>query len=273
MEDIPKQHGNARAETRSVTVFGGSGFLGRRIVQRLLSHGSTVRAASRHVARAARGPVSRRILHCGQSRYSRPGQVAAAVSGASTVINAVSLYSEHGDMTFKRIHVEAASRLAAAAREAGAQQYIQISGIGSDARSESSYISARGRGEEAVKAAFPNATIVRPAVMTGSDDVFLTMIVRLIRILPAYPLFGNGDTRLQPAFVEDVAEAIARLASGSAEAQSSPVRVRRAAHLDLPRPGPGSVPAARCSDPIDADSFSGYGTRSPPLPNSCRGRL
>ena len=220
MQDLQKHPVNALAEAGSVTVFGGSGFLGRRIVQRLLSHGSIVRAASRHVARAARGPAQGETFTVVKADILDHGQVAAAVSGASTVINAVSLYSERGDMTFKRIHVEAASRLAAAARDAGAQQFIQISGIGSDARSEFSYISARGRGEAAVTAAFPNATIVRPAVMTGSDDVFLTMIVRLVRILPAYPLFGNGDTRLQPAFVEDVAEAIARLASGPADAQT-----------------------------------------------------
>jgi NADH dehydrogenase len=201
-------------------VFGGSGFLGRSIVKHLLDQGVAVRAASRHSTRASHDQVHGGSFSVVKADILDQQQIAAAVSGASTVINAVSLYTEHGNVTFERVHVEAASRLAAAARDAGAARYIQISGIGANPRSTSSYIRARGQGEEAVAAAFPNAIIVRPAVMTGSDDAFLTTIVRLLRILPAYPLFGSGDTRLQPAFVEDVAEAIARLAWGKGDPQA-----------------------------------------------------
>ncbi|TPI38187.1 complex I NDUFA9 subunit family protein [Mesorhizobium sp. B3-1-9] len=210
---------NTRPRSGCVTVFGGSGFLGRRIVRHLLDHGLIVRSASRHPAHARPGWANGKSFSAVKADILDRSQVAAAVSDAATVVNAVSLYSEHGDVTFERIHVEAASQLADAAREGGAERYIQISGIGSDSRSQSSYIRARGQGEEAVNVGFPGATIVRPAVMTATDDRFLTTITRLLPILPAYPLFGDGDTRLQPASVEDVAEAIARIASGGADAR------------------------------------------------------
>jgi uncharacterized protein YbjT (DUF2867 family) len=200
---------------RIVTVFGGTGFLGRRIVKRLLSEGFIVRAVSRHPKRASedytpdlRGavPVKGDILD--------PLSVAAALDGANAAVNAVSLYIERGEQTFERVHVTAAADLARAARDKGSRQLIQISGIGSDPRSDAKYIRERGRGEDAVKTAFPGACIVRPAVMTGPDDAFLTTIVRLIRRLPVYPLFGNGKTQLQPAYVEDVAEAVSRIIAG-----------------------------------------------------------
>ncbi|CAN7578679.1 complex I NDUFA9 subunit family protein [Phyllobacterium sp. LjRoot231] len=196
---------------RIVTVFGGTGFLGRRIVRRLLEKDFTVRAASRHPERVAalfssdaRGPEAIR------ADILDPGSVALAVAGSHTVVNAVSLYVERGNLTFERVHVDAAADLAAASRNSKVEQFIQISGIGSDPRSESSYIRARGRGEHAVVSTFPSV-IIRPSVMTGPDDAFLMVLVRLIRLLPVYPLFGDGATRLQPVYVGDVAEAISCL--------------------------------------------------------------
>ena len=215
MNATPQLSPAAGPHTGCVTVFGGSGFLGRRIVKHLLDRGLTVRSACRHPERSGLRRASDGSFTVVKADILDQGQTAAAVSGASTVVNAVSLYSEHGDVTFERVHVAAASRLAEAAKNAGAERYIHMSGIGSDSRSKSRYIRARGQGEEAIDAAFPGATVVRSAVMTGSDDAFLTTITKLVRILPAYPLFGNGNTRLQPAFVEDVAEAVARLAQGA----------------------------------------------------------
>ena len=107
------------------------------------------------------------------------------------------------------MHVELARRVAAQAHRAGVEQLVHISGIGSDAASPSLYIRKRGEGELAVRAAFADATIIRPAVMFGPGDAFLTTILKLLRRLPIYPMFGRGLTRLQPAYVEDVAEAIA----------------------------------------------------------------
>jgi NADH dehydrogenase len=205
---------------RIVTVFGGTGFLGRRIVKRLLERGFTVRAASRHPARV--GPVFASPAFSSTAKMPEAvgadildaSSVSSAIAGSQAIVNAVSLYVEQGVQTFERVHVKAAADLAAASRAGEVDQFVQISGIGSDPKSGSNYIRARGRGEVAVASAFPGAFIVRPAVMTGPDDAFLTTIVRLIRLLPVYPLFGDGGTRLQPVYVADVAEAVSRLIDG-----------------------------------------------------------
>ena len=136
------------------------------------------------------------------------GSVRKAIAGAEAAVKAVSLYVEHGSETFQSVHVDAARGVARTAREAGVQRLIHISGIGSDPNSSSNYIKARGQGELAVRDAFPDVTLIRPAVMFGADDAFLRPIVDLLRRLPVYPLFGLGKTRLQPAFVEDVALAV-----------------------------------------------------------------
>ena len=120
------------------------------------------------------------------------GSVAEAVAGAYAVINAVSLYIEQGRETFHSVHVESAQRLAAQARKAEVKRFAHVSGIGADATSPSLYIRKRGEGELAVRAAFADSTLVRPSR------------------LPSYPMFGRGLTKLQPAYVEDVAEAIVR---------------------------------------------------------------
>jgi uncharacterized protein YbjT (DUF2867 family) len=189
-----------------VTVFGGTGFLGRRIVGHLLAGGFAVRSASRHPGSASSADEGIAPV---RADVNEGGSIAAAVAGAFAVVNAVSLYGERGDQTFHSVHVEAAARVAKQAREAGVERLVHVSGLGADARSPSPYIRSRGRGEEAVRAAFASATIVRPAVMVGPDDGFLNPLLDLLR-LPAFALFGHGDTRLQPAHVEDVAEAIVR---------------------------------------------------------------
>jgi uncharacterized protein YbjT (DUF2867 family) len=195
-------------QNRIVTVFGGTGFLGQRVVRHLSGQGFSLRIALRHPERAATfensAPQSIRAdIHDEHA-------VAAALAGAYAVVNAVSLYRERGDETFHAMHVELAGRLARQAGRAGVERFVQISGIGADPASRSLYIRKRGEGELAVQAAFAKAIIVRPAVMFGPDDAFLTTLVKLLKRLPACPLFGRGLTRLQPAFVEDVAEAIAR---------------------------------------------------------------
>ena len=204
---------------RIVTVFGGAGFLGRRIVRHLRDREFPVRIASRHPDR-------------GQSQLGRDDpqlrsvyadihderSVADALAGAYAVVNTVSLYVEHGQETFHSVHVESAERVAAQAHRAGVKRLVHMSGIGADPASQSRYIRTRGEGELAVAAAFADAHIIRPAVMFGLDDAFLTTILKLLRRLPIYPMFGRGLMRLQPAYVEDVAEAIARIIE-RAEAQ------------------------------------------------------
>jgi uncharacterized protein YbjT (DUF2867 family) len=189
-----------------VTVFGGTGFLGRRVVQKLCESGATVRTASRHPGRAE-GDNVKQIAADAHDECS----VEAAVAGADGVVNAISLYVQHGSDTFHSVHVEAAARIASVARRVGAKRVVHVSGIGTDAASPSPYIRSRGEGEAAVQAAFPGAVIVRPAVMFARDDGFLTTILRLLRVLPAYPIFGDGRTRLQPVYADDVASAITQL--------------------------------------------------------------
>lgn len=197
-------------QERSIVVFGGTGFLGRRVVWRLRKAGFFVRIASRHPDRGHRlfgsdDPQLRSV----EANIHDERSIANVVADAYGIVNAVSLYVEHGRETFHSVHVEAAQRVADQARRAGVERLAHVSGIGSDAGSSSLYIRKRGEGELAVRAAFPDAILIRPAVMFGPDDSFLTAILRLLRQLPIYPMFGRGLTRLQPAYVEDVAEAIA----------------------------------------------------------------
>jgi uncharacterized protein YbjT (DUF2867 family) len=194
---------------RIVTVFGGTGFLGRHVVRRLRTSGFAVRVASRHPHKAEDGGDPK--VQAIRADIRNPLAIEAALVNVWGVVNAVSLYVEHGSDTFQAIHVNAARAIAQGAREAGAERLIQISGIGADTASPSLYVRKRAEGELAVQAAFPDAVIVRPAVMFGADGGFITTVLDLMRKLPAYPMFGRGQTRLQPAAVDDVAEAIARI--------------------------------------------------------------
>jgi NADH dehydrogenase len=182
-----------------VTVFGGTGFLGRRIVRHLRKHEFSVRIASRHPDR------SRKLFGsddpCLQSVEvdTRDERVVADVlAGTYAAVNAVGLYVERGQDTFHSVHVEAAERVAVQAHRAGVERLAHVSGLGADAASPSLYIRKRGEGELAVKAAFTDAILIRPAVMFGPDDAFLTTMLALLRRLPIYPMFGHGRTRLQP---------------------------------------------------------------------------
>jgi uncharacterized protein YbjT (DUF2867 family) len=188
------------------TVFGGTGFVGRRVVRHLRDSGTKVRAVSRH-----RGPDEDAGIEQIAADAHDQRSVEAAVAGADGAVNAISLYVEHGGDTFHSVHVETSAKIASAARQAGVRRFVHVSGIGANPSSSSPYIRSRGEGEAAVQTAFPGAVIVRPAVMFAPDDAFLTTILRLLRSLPAYPIFGDGRTRLQPVYVDDVAAAIAQI--------------------------------------------------------------
>jgi uncharacterized protein YbjT (DUF2867 family) len=188
------------------TVFGGTGFVGRRVVCHLRESGARVRMVSRHRGQGEDDGIERIAANARDQR-----SVEAAVAGADGVVNAISLYVEHGSDTFHSVHVEMAANIARTARQAGIRRFVHVSGIGADTASPSRYIRSRAEGEAAVQTAFPGAVIVRPAVMFASDDGFLTTILPLLRSMPAYPMFGNGRTRLQPAYVDDVGAAIAKI--------------------------------------------------------------
>lgn len=132
------------------------------------------------------------------------------MAGSDGVVNAVSLYVQTRDLSFEDIHVDAARRVAAAAREAGAAM-VQISGLGSDPNSPQRYIRARGQGEVAVRQAHPEAVIVRSSVMFSARGGLVEQILGVLRRAPVFPLFGRGGTRLQPVHRDDVAAAVARL--------------------------------------------------------------
>ena len=217
----------AATTDRTVTVFGGTGFLGHRIVRHLRYRGFAVRIASRHPDRGHRlfGPDDPQ-LQCVGANIHNERSVADALAGAYGVVNAVSLYVENEEETFHSVHVDAAQRVATQALRADVNRLIHISGIGADAASQSLYIRKRGEGELAVRAAFGDALFVRPAVMFGPDDAFLTTILSLLRQLPIYPMFGRGLTRLQPAYVEDVAEAIGQIMQRAETQRSSSSAVR-----------------------------------------------
>src|SRR5262245_304787 len=196
---------------RTVTVFGGTGFLGRRVVRHLRKRGFSIRIASRHPDRGdALFAVDDPRLQSVEADIYDEQSIAGALAGAYGVVNAVSLYIEHGTETFHSLHVECAQRLATQACQAGVKRLVHVSGIGADAASPSLYVRKRGEGELAVRAALADALLIRPAVMFGPDDSFLTTVITLLKQLPIYPTFGRGLTRLQPAYVEDVAEAITR---------------------------------------------------------------
>ena len=199
--------------SNAVTVFGGSGFLGRRIVEHLAATGHDVRVGVRHPDRAA---FLRRLDADGRIELVHAdvwdeATVARAVDGAASVINTVGHYVEKGRTTFDRIHGRGALHVARQAKLAGVERLIHISGLGADPGSDSPYVRARGIGESLVKEAFEGVTILRPSVIFGPDDAFLNRLAGMARQTPVLPLFGTGGTRLQPVFVGNVAEACARV--------------------------------------------------------------
>jgi uncharacterized protein YbjT (DUF2867 family) len=196
----------------TVAVFGGGGFLGRRLVHRLAAVGMTVRVAVRHPdpARAELRSAEFDRVTVFQADVRDPTSVAAAIAGVDAVVNAVSAYAEKAGVTFEAVHVKGAETVAREAVAAAVARLVLVSGIGADPSSNSRYIRARGRGELVVRQAFPGATIVRPGAMFGPGDALFGTVSNLARLLPAVPLIG-GTTRLQPIFVEDVAAAIANI--------------------------------------------------------------
>jgi Nucleoside-diphosphate-sugar epimerases len=162
--------------------------------------------------------------------------VAAAIAGADAVVNAVSAYVERGGETFETVHVRGAETVARGAAAAGVARLVLVSGIGADPESRSPYIRARGRGERAVQREFPGATIVRPSAMFGPGDALFGTLADLARLLPMLPLIGAGRTRLQPVYVEDVAEAVARMLADPVTA-SLDLRDYRAKRVHATRAG------------------------------------
>jgi NADH dehydrogenase len=192
------------------TVFGGSGFIGRYVVKRLAERGHVVRVAVRDPEAALflkPMGVPGQIVPVGVSVTDDAG-VAAVVSGAEVVVNLVGILHETRTATFKAIQGEAPGRIGRAAAAAGARAVVHLSAIGADPASPSAYARSKAEGEEAVRAAFPGATILRPSIVFGPEDGFFNRFAALAQFLPALPLYGGGETRFQPVHVGDVADAV-----------------------------------------------------------------
>ncbi|WP_404298174.1 complex I NDUFA9 subunit family protein [Halomonas sp.] len=188
-------------------VFGGTGFLGRAIVRELVEAGRSVRIAARHPKLPEWLEAGDRVEAVACDLRNKQ-QVVTTLEGSGAVINAVSLYVERprSGLTFEEIHVTGAGQLARLAREAGVTRLVHVSGIGTTDTSPSAYVRARAAGERAVIDALPKAVILRPSVLFGPGDAFLAALMRLAQ-LPVMPLFGRGNTLLQPVHVADVARA------------------------------------------------------------------
>jgi uncharacterized protein YbjT (DUF2867 family) len=198
---------------RRVTVFGGSGFLGRQIVQRLAAGGSEVRVAVRHPRRVPSGLAAGKAgqVSAIYADVWDEASVGPALERSDAVINTVGHYVERGKATSEAIHGHGAMHVARAAALAGIERLVHISGIGADAASASTYVRARAIGERLVREQFPEATILRPSVLFGPDDAFLNRLAAMAQVMPILPLFGAGTTKLQPVYVGDVAEAVAKV--------------------------------------------------------------
>ena len=196
-----------------VTVIGGSGFVGRYVVRALAKRGYRVRVACRRPDLAGHtqpaGVVGQVMPVQANVRY--PASLAAACAGATAVINLTGVLHSAGAQSFDAVHVFGAEASAKAARGAGARVYIQMSAIGAAAGAASAYAKSKAEGEARAKANFPGAIITRASVIFGLEDEFFNRFAGLARISPVLPLIGGGETKFQPVFVGDVAEAIARL--------------------------------------------------------------
>ena len=196
--------------TRGVaTVFGGSGFLGRYVVKRLAAAGYTVRVAVRDPEAALflkpMGSVGQVVLL--SASVTDDAAVARAVDGAAVVVNLVGILAEAQPGDFRRIHAQGAGRVAKAAAAAGVQHFVQVSAIGAAASARSLYASSKGEGEQAVRAAFPGAVILRPSLVFGPEDAFFNRFGAMAAMAPVMPVIA-GSSRFQPVYVGDVADAV-----------------------------------------------------------------
>jgi NADH dehydrogenase len=205
---------------RIVTVFGGSGFVGRHVVRALARDGWRVRVATRRPDLAFHLQPLGRVgqIHAVQANVRYPESLAAAMRGAAAAVNLVGILAPWGKQTFASIQSEGAAAVAKAAAAAGVANIVHLSAIGADARSASDYARTKAEGEAAMFSAIPSAKVVRPSVVFGPEDDFFNRFASMARVAPFLPLIGGGVTKLQPVYVGDVAEVVSRLLRGEGKA-------------------------------------------------------
>jgi len=195
-----------------VTVFGGSGFVGKPAVRQLAKAGWRIRVAVRNPAKAyamrLQGDVGQ--IDIVQANVRNAASVRRALEGATAAVNLVAVAHETGRQGFQALHVMGAQTVAEQAKAAGVGRLAHVSAIGADAASESKYARTKAEGEAAVRAAFPDAVVIRPSVVFGPEDNFFNRFAAMAQVSPVLPLVGGGDTRFQPVFVGDVAKALAK---------------------------------------------------------------
>ncbi len=202
-----------------VTIYGGSGFLGRHVVRAIAKTGARMRVAVRRPELAGHlqplGDVGQ--ISPVQANVRFPDSLLAAAENADAVVNLVGILFPTGKQTFKTVQDEGAWHVAKAAQAASARVLVHVSAIGADANSPSAYARSKAAGEKAVVQAFPKAVILRPSVVFGPEDDFFNRFAALARVSPALPLIGGGKTRFQPVFVGDVAKAVVAGLTGKAK--------------------------------------------------------
>ncbi|MBT4879545.1 MAG: complex I NDUFA9 subunit family protein [Alphaproteobacteria bacterium] len=198
---------------KRVTVFGGSGFVGRYVVQSLAKNGAMITVACRNVERAL---FLKTLGEIGQislvsTNVIDPKSVARALENADMVVNLVGILFEAGKQTFKGVHENGPERMAQLAKKAGVERFVHISAIGADSQSRSKYGKTKFAGETRLRKKFPEVTIVRPSIIFGAEDAFFNRFASMACISPFLPLIGGGKTQFQPVYVCDIAEVVCRI--------------------------------------------------------------
>ncbi|MGH6735510.1 MAG: complex I NDUFA9 subunit family protein [Methyloceanibacter sp.] len=205
-----------------ITIYGGSGFLGRHVVRALAKTGARMRVAVRRPELAGHlqplGDVGQ--INAVQANVRFPDSLIAAARDADAVINLVGILFASGKQTFKSVQDEGARNVAEAARAAGARALVHVSAIGAAADSPSMYARTKAAGEAAVREVFPEAVIIRPSIVFGPEDDFFNRFASLAQLFPVLPLIGGGHTKFQPVFVGDVAKAVVAALEGRAGAEA-----------------------------------------------------
>lgn len=197
---------------RRTAVLGGSGFIGRYVVQRLAARGDVIPVGCRRAEEAKFlkplgnvGQIATLNLAIGDEQV-----MPAFLAGNDALVNCVGILRESGAQSFARVHHTGPARLARLAREAGIERFVHISAIGADPRSPSAYARTKAEGEAAVRDAFPTVTILRPSLVFGPEDQFFNRFAAMATVSPVLPLIGGGHTRFQPVYVGDVADAVVK---------------------------------------------------------------
>ena len=219
------------SSAKLVTVFGGSGFIGRYVVQALAKRGHRIRVAVR------RPDLAGHLQPLGMVGQIKPIQanlryrwsVDRALEGADAVVNLVGILAEAGRQTFDAVQAFGPRAIGEAARAAGISNVVHVSAIGADQPSTIGYLRSKAEGEAGIRDAVPDAVIMRPSIVFGPEDNFFNRFAAMARMSPALPLIGGGNTRFQPVFAGDVGEAIARARRrrGAAAARSTSSAGRR----------------------------------------------